>query len=260
MQPDFDRLLRESRSAVPEPDPAAKRRGIGLVLARVEVGRGRRRVGFFSAAVVALLAASLAVAAERIVRDPDRTEAVAAFRTIDRTLVCATALSGGVPDRVRNITITAQTVRGEGEAHVPALIYLNTGEFGTLAPLVSVETGESSGRQPAVLFNHRRCKGIKPRLPVVREQRSARPVDFSAGCELLDAPAKVVVRLRAVMESPTRWRITRDSTGASYTRALGKALVAFVAVKSHPGRKRLVFASLDRAGTARFLGVSRCGR
>lgn len=58
MQPDLDRLLRESRSAVPDPDPAAMRRGIELVLARVGTGRGGRRFGLFSAAIVALLVGS----------------------------------------------------------------------------------------------------------------------------------------------------------------------------------------------------------
>src|SRR5687768_5490581 len=100
MQPELERLLRESRSALPDPDPAAMRRGIGLVLARVDLGRHRRRVGLFSAAIVALLAASLAVAAERIVRDTDRSQVVTASRIIDRTLICG--VSGiGYPDSVR---------------------------------------------------------------------------------------------------------------------------------------------------------------
>jgi hypothetical protein len=43
-----------------------------------------------------------------------------------------------------------------------------------------------------------------------------------------------VVRVRAVMHAPTRWRVIKDQTGRSYTRAAGKALDAFVAVSYSP--------------------------
>jgi hypothetical protein len=197
------------------------------------------------------------IAATAVLAAAASAQRVQTFTVIDRTMVCTTAFSGGAPDRVRTVRISGETVRGEGEAQFPAAVHASTGDTDSFAGLVSVETGELSGRQPAVLFNHRRCVRVKTRLPVTRQQRAARPVDFTAGCEVFDAPPKVVIRLRAVMQVPTRWRRYRDVGGAPYTRAAGRALEALVAVSTHPAQRPLGFASLDREGSARFFRTPR---
>jgi hypothetical protein len=179
------------------------------------------------------------------------------FTVIDRTMVCMTAFGGGVPDRVRTVRVGVTAAHGVEPARYFAAFNLGTGEFGSFAGLVSVESGETSGRQPAVLINPRRCTRVKTRLPLESHPRTAQPVESNAGCKLLDAPARIVVRLRAVMQAPTRWSPYRDRSG-SYLRARGVALQAHLAVGTHPGRKPIAFASFARDGSARFFSVPRC--
>ena len=255
MQPDHERLLRESRSALPDPDPNAKRRGIGVVLARVDLGRGRRRVGLFSAAIVALLAASLAVAAEQIVRDADQTQALTAFRIIDRTMLCKTGFEGGYPDRVRTLRVSVAAKRGQGAALFPAEFEVFTGVGASFAQLISVQATETAGQPADVLVHRRSCTRVKTRLPLLPQERAAPAEDLNSSCKLVGAPAKVIVRLRAVMPSPTRWTAIESGT---YMRARGAAIQASLSIRAHPTKKPLAFASLNRDGAARFFRVSRC--
>jgi hypothetical protein len=67
MQPDLERLLRESCDALPEPDPASIRQAVREALARVERAARRRRLPLVAGVAAAglLLATLAAVAAER---------------------------------------------------------------------------------------------------------------------------------------------------------------------------------------------------
>jgi hypothetical protein len=179
------------------------------------------------------------------------------FTLIDRTMVCTTAFGGGVPDRVRTLRVGVTADHGVEPQRYYAAFNLGTGEFSSFAGLVSVESGATSGRQPAVLFNPRRCTRVTTRLRLPLEAQSAQPVEFNAGCKLLDAPTRIVIRLRTVMESPTRWTPYRDRSG-SYMRARGKALEAHLAVSTYRGRKPIAFASFARDGSARFFRAPRC--
>jgi hypothetical protein len=107
---------------------------------------------------------------------------------------------------------------------------------------------------PYVLVHRRRCTQLKERLPLLNEERSAPPVDFSAGCRVLDAPSHIVVRLRAVLDAPAFWSVYRRD----YLRARGKALEAFMVVRTHRGRKPIAFASFARDGSARFFRAPPC--
>jgi hypothetical protein len=174
------------------------------------------------------------------------------FTLIDRTMVCLTAFEGGVPDRVRTLSVGVTPKNAQFEA----FFNLSSGG-GPLAPLVSVETGETAGRPPAVLVNRRRCTRVKKRLEIGRQGRSAPATQLGDSCELLDAPQRTVVRLRALMESPTRWTVSSDRR---FLRARGKALEALLVVRAHPRGTPLVFTSIDRAGSARFSAAPRCVR
>jgi hypothetical protein len=107
---------------------------------------------------------------------------------------------------------------------------------------------------PYLLLHRRRCTRVRTRLPLLQEERAASPVDFGAGCQLLDAPPRVVVRFRAIMERPTRWAAYKRD----YLMARGNALEAFVAVRTHPTRRPIAFASFARDGSARLFRGPRC--
>jgi len=95
---------------------------------------------------------------------------------------------------------------------------------------------------------------IRTPVPLLPEERSAAPVEFRAGCKLLDAPARILVRLRVVMQSPTRWSVYEHEQ----LWARGTPLEATVIVRTYPARRPLAFASFARDGSARFFAVPRC--
>jgi hypothetical protein len=176
------------------------------------------------------------------------------FTVIDRTMVCASAFEGGVPDRLRSLSVGVGRELGEGQGQFAASIHLNTGRSSALASVHA--DAASEGSRPYVLVNRRSCKVIRLGLPGVREERSAPSVEFRAGCKLLDAPARIVVRLRVTMQSPARWSVYQQE----YLWARGTPLEATLVVRTYPARKPLAFASFARDGSARFFAVPRCSK
>jgi hypothetical protein len=247
MQPDLDRLLRESRSAVPDPDPAAMRRGIEVVLARLGTGRGGRRYGVFSAAIVALLAASLAVAAERIVRDADRTQAVAASRIIDRTLLCEVALRAGV----RSLDIKANGALRQGpNAHGAAIDLFSP--WSPDAYLAGIGEG-------TLTLNHKRCRPLKTRVRLQRRGLSGGPLGPFGDTYDCSPPRFVRVRLRASFRSrvslrPTVWD---DQAPFPVMRARGRVQEGYIAVQTRVG-KPLLFGSVADSKPGRLFTADSC--
>jgi hypothetical protein len=204
---------------------------------------------------VAALLAPLSVVALSLASGPEDASARSSqsFTVINRTMVCATAFEGGAPDRIRSLSVSTGRELGEGRGQFAASISLGTGR-GASASLVSIQADSASTSRPWVLVNRRRCKTIKASVPPAREERTAAAVEFSAGCKLLDAPPRVLVRLRASMQSPTRWSLYREQ----YLWARGTPLDASVIVRTYPARKPIAFASFDRSGAARFFAVPSC--
>lgn len=174
------------------------------------------------------------------------------FTIIDRTMLCTTAFEGGVPDRIRSLSVGVGRELGEGEGRFAASIHLTTGRSVALASVQA--DAASDGSRPFVLVNRRRCSPVKTRVPLVREERSAAPVEFRGGCKLLDAPGRIVVRLRASMQSPARWSAYKQE----YLLARGNPLEASLVVRTYPARKPIAFASFARDGSARFFRSARC--
>lgn len=254
MQPDVERLLRESRSALPEPDPAARRRGIGVVLARIDPGRGRRRVSLFSAAIVALLAASLAVAAERIVRDADRAETVTASRIIDRTFVCRLAYGSldivvsprGAPDGVGGRFTSSGYAR------------LTAGSHGD--PLSDLVVAARPGfRSPNVRFlgavyaRSRRCVASRATVPLALAGLAGPPTEFLTQGECF-IDGRVLVRVRGVLSAPATWR----RLNGAFVGVGGRLLEAEVAVRDERGRRPLAFVRIGRSGRTQLWTAQRC--
>jgi hypothetical protein len=168
------------------------------------------------------------------------------FTIIDRAMVCTTGFAGGVPDRIRTVTISVGARQGSGPAQFDPSISLNTGATTLLVWAYP---------QDALVEVHRRsCRQIKTQVRLLRQERSAPAVDFRAACRAMDAPPRVLVRLRAVLESPALWTVYRRE----FLRARAKALEAFLTVRTYPGRMPIAFASFARDGSARFFRAPRC--
>lgn len=176
---------------------------------------------------------------------------VQTFTVIDRTMVCATAFEGGVPDRFRSLWVSVGRELGEGRGQFAASLSLGTGRSGSL---VSIQAESESTSRPWLHVSRRRCKPVKTSIRTAPEERTAATVQFRAGCKLLDAPPRVLVRLRASMQSPTRWSVYKGE----YLAARGTPLDASLTVRTYPTRKPVAFASFDRSGAARFFAVPRC--
>jgi hypothetical protein len=183
------------------------------------------------------------------------TEAASRQRSaiIDRTMVCRTALAGGAPDRVRTLKVSVSELYGSEPSQFDPSIQLNTGGSDNGAALVSVRSQVAPRVHPYLLFNTRLCSA-RARLRLGGETRMASPIDFNTGCTVLDASRQVVVRVRATMDRPTRLSAYRRE----YLRAPGKALEAFMVVRTHPGRKLVAFASFGRDGAGSFFRSASC--
>jgi hypothetical protein len=252
MQPDLERLLRESRSVLPDPDPASTGLGIGLVLARIDPGRGSRRVGLFSsAAIFGLLAASLAVAAARITDGVVVSGAGSASRVVDRTLLCR-PFGEGFPDPVRVMDARAGpriTKNAPGAA-------VNNG-FEADGVSAGFYTGPYYGHPTgAVYLSRTNCSQTKLRVPLSTSRLRGGQLRFSARYQC-DVPARVLVRVRAVFTRPVA--LTREPGATYLSSARGRITTASLAVTTVRGRS-IVFASVDDAtGRARlFTSASRC--
>lgn len=271
MLPDLDQLLRESRSALPEPDPAATQRGIEVVLARVDLGRQGRRVGLLSAAIVGVLAvaASLAVAAGRIVGDGGRTQAVSASRIIDQTLVCR-VVGSGYPDAWRVLRVYASP-RYKSNLPRPGTTVFPAAGFGSddpsptdttvrgwirTGPLATWRTGEVALSQPP-------CTPTTVRVPLTRTALRGGPAKAPQAdgtpysCQV---PARVLIRVRAVFKRPTTFRLRREPGAVSLRVAPGRIETGTLVVTTLAGRKPIFYASVDDAtGKATmFVAPSRC--
>jgi hypothetical protein len=174
------------------------------------------------------------------------------FTVVDRTMVCTIAYEGGVPDRIRSLSVSISRELGQGEGQFPASIDLGTGRSAALASVRA--SAASPGTQPTLLVSRRRCKLVKTRVRLIDAERSAPPLDSRTGCKLLDAPRRILVRLRASLQAPARWSVYRRD----YLLARGHPLEASLVVRTYPGQKPIAFASFDRSGTARFFAVPRC--
>lgn len=251
MQPDFDRLLRKSRSALPHPESAAVRRGIGLVLARVQGGGRGRRVGVLPVAIFAVLAlaASLALAAERIVQDGSRTTAVTASPIVDRTVECSLPAGEGYPDPAPGfVTVSAVPLLGGWPPSVNS--------FGP-SPEWSVgfRTRRSPQHRTGSVWISRACRASRVVIPL--SSRGLRRVDAHFGARYhCEAPAKVRVRVRAVFTRPV------SPFGQSgYAIARGTISSGSVAVRTTGGRP-IFFGSAQNATSkaSAFVARGRCAR
>jgi hypothetical protein len=183
-----------------------------------------------------------------------------ATRIVDRTLLCR--VSGiGYPDSVRYLTARAspydagfdvapQMSVGQGSVGVPGWgAYARTGPAG--------RNNESpTGQVTLPRTEAGRCSNTRLRVPLSsRDLRAGSPGE-QYRC---DAPAKVLVRLRAVFKRPTFFR--RDARFPDQMDAPGNITNAFVAVTTLRDRKPLAFLSVhEKGGAARVFVARSCAQ
>lgn len=202
------------------------------------------------AAIGALLAASVGGGAEH------------ASRIIDRTLVCR--MTGiGYPDRLRYMTVSATPY--EATTNTSPQMSAANGSFGFPGAGVGVRTGPAghenetpTGEVGMTRAQTGRCAKTRLRIPLSSRGLEGGPTGPDRKWYRCDVPAKVVIRVRAVFERPTVFRVNQRFPDSE--EAKGDITTAYLAVTTLRGRKPVAFMSVHHAtGKARiFVAPSRC--
>jgi hypothetical protein len=122
-----------------------------------------------------------------------------------------------------------------------------------------VRTGPASGHHTGALwFTRTRCQRTKIRVPLSSRGLRGGPAGPSGEGWRCDAPAVVLIRVRAVFKRPTA--LSRDARAPWLSVARGPITTGAVAITTLRGRKPMFFASVnDATGEARaFVAPSRC--
>ena len=200
--------------------------------------------------------ATLATLAVGVPAAASGTGAEPASRIVDRTVVCQ--MTGtGFPDQIRVMSVGASS-RSQG-LNLPPFLSARNGPSGEAGVSAGLQTGPSpSHRTGYVLLSASECTST--RLRVLLSSRGLRggptaPDRKSYSC---DVPARVLIRVRAVFERPTRF--SPDPRSPWQLVARGKIATGSLAVATMPGRTPFFFASATHAaGTAEaFAAPSRC--
>jgi hypothetical protein len=184
--------------------------------------------------------------------------AESATRIVDRTLLCRPA-GVGYPDSVRFMTVGGNPFREEALYTDSASISVRNGGTAPDSGVgAGVRTGPSSGRATGGMwFTRTRCQRTKIRVPLSSRGLTGGPADRSGEYYRCDAPATVLIRVRAVFKRPTA--LSRDARAPWSSVARGPVATGYLAIATLRGRKPMFFASVNRTGAARvFVAPSRC--
>jgi hypothetical protein len=169
------------------------------------------------------------------------TPSGAGARVIDRTLLCATDMQGGI----RMFSIRATSASGSDAYRQGPSIYASSGFSQVFASASSTSLSYGSEQCTQTRARVRLEAGT---LRPARPGRSGRSFD----CE---AP-RVLVRLRAVFREPAALESNSDSRSQTLF-ARGEVLEAAVAIRT-PSGKRLAFATISASGKTRLFAAPSC--
>lgn len=174
-----------------------------------------------------------------------------ASRVVDRTLVCAVA-GAGLPDPVRVLTVAATSRQGEWS---PQISTLHGG--GNEGWSVGARTAGTPQHTTGVAwFDRTRCRASRARIVLSARGLSGgvARIDSRYTC---DAPARVLVRIRAVFQRPVRLR--PDPVGRRSWIGQGRIAEAHVAVASTRRRPIAFATAVGATGRASlFVDPARC--
>ena len=150
---------------------------------------------------------------------------------IDRTWVCSTVSDGG---RVLRVAMTSP--KSLSDRKVPAAASITTGSAGLTQLLAGVEAGPASGRPTGgVYYNKNLCRATAKSIPLTARGLPGPPVPFDQSLKC-NAGARVLVRVRAVLDRKAAWRASQDILTAR-----GNSSTAAVAVRTETGKPLAFF-------------------
>jgi hypothetical protein len=254
MQPELDeQLLRESRHAIPDPNPAAVRRGVAQLLARGErAARRRRRPLVGALAAAAVLAAALAAVAGERAGNTLRPGATPAAAAVDRTFACR--LHPGMPLRIRVSPVRTIWMTSEVSHDVPPFVAVGSGPPQATWPFVRVRSvffrhagfvGHPAYGPPGVHVATARCTPTGARIALSQTGLAGLPVhyDKTVNCYL---SGRVLVRVRARLAAPTRW----GRVDGTYGGVQRRVLESWVAVRAERPAAPVAFARMRGSATS----------
>lgn len=174
-------------------------------------------------------------------RSPGASSASGA-RVIDRTLLCSTAVRGGI----RQITIQASAASGPA----PGGAY-----FGVLTSWVP-DGRLASGTTAGLTLNPTRCTPTKANVPLAAAKLEGGSPGTSGQEFDCETPRRVLLRVRAEFRVPTPLETSRE-WGYPELVARGEVTKASLAIRTQAG-KPLAFATVSASGKARLLTASSC--
>jgi hypothetical protein len=186
--------------------------------------------------------------------------ATAPSRIVDRTLVCTPVqLGGGVRDlnvvtSPRNGPLLVGTVRAVSVGYIGVF----SGAHVPDADLVVVrartqERYQQQPQPPGVYANFRRCSRARATISLSPRGLPGPPVEFGTHGEC-GVRGRVLVRVRAVLQSPTSWL----PAVAPYAGARKDVLSATIALRSERTRRPIALIQLGRSGTTRLWTSAGC--
>jgi hypothetical protein len=197
------------------------------------------------------------VAAAVIAAEPAGTGAGAPSRIVDRTFVCTpVATYGGL----RDLNLDAWPPRDSSGVRFAAYIAARSGPFGPGAELAIVRARSQAfirpwESAPGVYSAARRCVAKRVSVPLTPRGLPGPPVLWGKEAECA-IRGRVLVRVRAVLQSPASWRERADRWG--YVGVRGNVVEAALAVRSERTRKPIALIELDRAGKTRLWVAPGC--
>lgn len=208
------------------------------------------RLGLLFVLVAALCAAASSAPAADV-----------ASRTVDRTFVCTPIAFGGIGDLDVNVSPLREDNFGR---RFVATLEARTGGSGPDETLVVARAlkqpehpglayNSSAGGAAGVFAHSRRCASARAALPLSARGLAGPPIAWE---KWLDCPVRgrVLVRVRAVLQSPDDWgRVDRSYAG------VGQPLVeAKLAVRSQRTGKPIAYLELDAKGNTKLWSSGSC--
>lgn len=255
MRPELDRRLRAARAALAEPGREREDRAVARALAG---RRGRRgaHTGLVAALVVVSLTISLAALAGGSAPQLPGSTAATAVRVVDRTFSCLPARSyetAGMREFGFAVTKRTRSMFGHWE---PASVVLDGGSPSSARSKFLIVHGHESrnalqapgGMGPGlggVYVNRSSCAPSRASVPLSARGLPGPAVRYATGtgCE---APGRILIRVRATLVAPARWRTISELFSGVQRNVTEMA----VAVRAERTSAPLVYAQARASSTA----------
>lgn len=179
----------------------------------------------------------------------DARPAAISATVVDRTFVCTTVSDFG--KRLLRVSMASPMSLATGDT--PAVASLATGSGGLVQPLAGLSAGPGNGRPSGgVYYNKTLCRATAKSVPLTARGLPGPPVPFG---QLLkcDAGARVLVRVRAVIDRKVAWRTARE-----ILEARGNSSSATLAARTETGKPLAFFTFAS--GKTKLWTAGSCSR